>query len=119
MSNKILGILIVTLILIVVSLQVSLVDERRLTDAYRTEATSIQCFSEQSNDNCTPLGFCIGDNFTSNLEAKKFGINVSGTVFGVGEETVIYDETGNEDFNVISDIWLKHVPKNNTMRGRL
>jgi hypothetical protein len=61
-----------------------------------------------NNIDCSPLGFCVGDNITSNTEALRMGINMSGTVVKVDGELLTIDETGYEDFNLINEVWMKH-----------
>ena len=56
----------------------------------------------------SPLGFCVGDNVTSNAEALRMGINMSGTVVKISGEVLTIDETGYEDFNLINEAWMKH-----------
>lgn len=118
-NNKILTILIIVLLTINVALYVSLEREKDLSAAYRDEVTNVagMYFQDSINENdCTPLGFCVGDEFTSNAEAKRFGINASGNVIMVSDGLITYDETGNEDWNQIDEIWIKHIKIDNSAR---
>lgn len=82
-------------------------DSRQLTDAYKQQLIAYDSVVFDIPD-CSQLGFCVGDNVTSNTEALRMGINMSGTVVKISGEVLTIDETGYEDFNLINEAWMKH-----------